>query len=123
MNDIVITVDKADLLKVLRQNRETHGIAFASAWDGYTKMARAELEEKLARIKAGKPIDPFLGHNPPDDHTRDYDDVIEMLEMDTTNQVQPPTCSRSSAATSSDNWGYSQTWTSTNTAYIQAAGQ
>jgi hypothetical protein len=121
MNDITITVEKVKLLDVLKSNRTTHGIAYASAWEGYCKMARTELEEKLARIKQGRRIDPFLGHNPPDDHTRDYDDVIEMLEMDVRDTVDLTQAQFRCYV--KDNWGWKQTWTASNTAYIEASGR
>lgn len=119
MSYITILVTKDELLTVLRENREKHRGLFEKAWDGYCTLTRAELEEKLARIKKGKSIDCFFRNQPPDDHTDDYDDVIDMLTMATDEKIELTQPQFKQYV--KDDWGWSQTWTSSNTAYIAAS--
>lgn len=119
-NEIAITVDKDALLGILKDNRGNHGAAFRKAWDGYTKLVREELEGMLAAIKDNKPVRRFLNNVPPEDHTNDYDDVIDMLQMSINNTVdltQPQF-----RQYVKDDWGWKQTWEASNTAYIAASG-
>lgn len=115
--DIEITVDKAVLLNTLKENREKHGELYLKAWEGYVKLTRKELEEKLERIKNNKPIDRYLGNNPPEDHTRDYDDVIDMLEMSIGNTIELTQGQFRQYV--KDDWGWKEAWTASNTAYLE----
>jgi hypothetical protein len=78
-----ITVNKEELLEKLRANRENHRAVFQAALEGYRTEALDRLEEKVAALRAGKIPDLKLGLVVPADHTRDYDRVIAMVEMDT----------------------------------------
>ena len=116
--EITIEVDKNDLLDRLRENRANHRQLFERAWEGYCKLAHEELEKMLAEIRQRKPIARFLSHTPPDDHTDDYDDVIEMLEMDLGEKV---TLSQSQFRQYvKDDWGWQDQWITSNTAYLEA---
>lgn len=77
------TVRKTKILAVLQQNRAKHRRVFEAAVDGYRKEATRRLEENLDALRAGK-LPTVSIHLPlPQDHTRDYDRVIKMIEMDT----------------------------------------
>lgn len=120
MNEITITVDKDALLGILKENRGKHGAAFQKAWDGYTMVVRGELEGLLAAVRDNKPIPRLLNNVPPDDHTNDYDDVIDMLQMaigNTIDLTQPQF-----RQYVKDDWGWKQNWETSNTAYIEASG-
>lgn len=121
MNEITITVDLNELLTRLKENRAGHAQAYAKAWEGYMKVTREELEDKLARIKAGKPIDRFLGGSPPEDHTKDYDVVIEMLVMSVGNTLSLTQGQFRQYV--QDDWGWKEQWTTSNTAYLAAASR
>jgi hypothetical protein len=108
-----------EILKAkLRENRDSHHDQFEKAWQGYCKMVRAELEHKLERIKAGKPIDRYLGHTPPEDHTGDYDDVIAMLEMMLDESIELTQGQFKQYV--QDDWGWKEQWVTSNTAYMQS---
>lgn len=82
-----ITVDKGALLQILRENREQHRALFEEALEGYRKRAIEDLEQHIERIKAGKVEKVFVELPLPQDHTRDYDRVIRMLEMHLGEQI------------------------------------
>jgi hypothetical protein len=114
--DIEITVGKPALLEKLRSNRDSHRGLYEKAYEGYRKAMLADLEAKLTDLKAGKAVDPYLRHQAPEDHTRDYDDVVDMLEMhqgDTLELTQAQF-----RCYVKDDWGWKKTWTTSNSAYI-----
>jgi hypothetical protein len=78
-----ITVNKAELLTKLRENRENHRTVFDAALEGWRVEALARLEEKTAALKAGRLPDIKISLAMPQDHTKDYDRIIAMVEMHT----------------------------------------
>ena len=77
-----ITMKKSVLLDKLRENQRAHKAIFDEAVDGYKKQALALLEEHLKRIRDGKMIEVAVHLPVPENHTRDYDRVIAMMELD-----------------------------------------
>ncbi len=119
MAGFMITVDKTQLLEALRENREKHKEAYALAIKGYLIGQKRELEEMLAQVEAGEPVNRHLSHNPPDDHTDSYDEAIEMLEW-ATEQTLEMTQSQF-AQYVRDDWGWKGNWSVSNEAYIAVA--
>ncbi len=76
-----VKVNKDDLLKVLKENRETHRSLFLEALEGYREKVIELLTINLENTKAGKKIVTFLQLPVPTDQTSEYDQIIRMLEM------------------------------------------
>ncbi len=76
-----VKVNKNDLLKVLRENRETHRSLFLEALEGYREKVIELLTVNLENVKAGKQIVTFINLPVPKDQTSEYDQIIRMLEM------------------------------------------
>ena len=76
-----VTVPVKDLLEKLYLNRTAHRELYEKAEKGYRATVIEELDKHLANARRGKPIEHFIRFDPPDDHTRDYDVAIQMLEM------------------------------------------
>lgn len=112
-----VTVEKQALMEILRQNRDSHGSVYEKAWAGYRKATIAELEGMLDRIKNGQQIAVALANVPPEDHTSDYNDVIDMLEMDTGDTVVLSQAQFRCYV--KDNWGWKQQWTTSTSQYLQ----
>lgn len=119
--DITITVNKDTLLTALKENREQHHEQYEKAWDGYCVIARETLEAMLDTIKQKKPIGQYIKHAPPEDHTADYDDVIDMLEWSLGDEVELTQTQFIQYV--KDDWGWKDQWTTSNTSYIQASGR
>jgi hypothetical protein len=79
--NIGVTVHKKDLLTILRDNREKHRSVFLEALDGYREAAVRELDVMIEAAKSGGRILRAIEIVEPEDHTRDYDRAIRMLEM------------------------------------------
>lgn len=76
-----VKVNKEDLLKVLKENRETHRSLFLKALEGYREEVIKLLTVNLNNVKAGKQIVTFLQLPVPKDQTSEYDQIIRMLGM------------------------------------------
>lgn len=76
------TVKKNELLGILRENRDKHRSVFTAALDGYRAESRKLLEEHLQWLSEGRTPKIYIILSRPEDHTRDYDRIIKMLEME-----------------------------------------
>ena len=84
MNDFgesKITVKKDELLVKIRGNRDAHRGVFLEAQKGYREKVIDELDVMLKDAREGRGIRRTVELVEPQDHTRDYDRVIKMLEM------------------------------------------
>lgn len=76
-----ITVNKADLLAKLEQNRTDHRGIFEEALDGFAREAEQELNLRLTQLREGLRRDLVIRKPVPTDHTNDYDRAIAMIQM------------------------------------------
>jgi hypothetical protein len=79
--DIRVSIGKQELLDALTANREQHRRIFEEACEGYRAKAVEILEQNIANIKARKLERIHVSLPVPEDHTKDYDRVIRMVEM------------------------------------------
>lgn len=84
----IITVKKEELLKALETNREVHTREYADAIAGYHEAVLAELGKMYADAKEGKEYRKHVNLAEPENHTKDYDRVIRMLQMCVPETVQ-----------------------------------
>lgn len=82
-----VPVRKEELLKKLKENRLNHRSIFEEACEKYREAAIRELDNMLSDAKANKKIRKVLALEEPQDHTKDYDRVIVMLEMCTKDEI------------------------------------
>lgn len=80
-SDIRVSVGKKELLDALMTNREQHRRIFEEACEGYRAKAVDILEQNIANIKVRKLERIHVNLPVPEDHTKDYDRVIRMVEM------------------------------------------
>lgn len=79
MNEVKMKRDV--LLEKVRTNRTEHITVLEKAKAGYRSAAIDKLKARLKDAIDGGPISLRIDLNAPEDHTRDYDRVITMLEM------------------------------------------
>lgn len=115
MMDMIITVDKAALLKKLQGNRETHRETFTAALAGYAAEAENLLREHLEYLSQGKTpkINIILAR--PEDRTRDYDRVIGMLQMHTGDTFDLDETSYAQYV--DDDWSWKRQWLQLSASY------
>lgn len=83
-----IKVKKNDLIAIIEKNRDEHRGIFEQALIGYRAFVAQKLEEKIERLKEGKTIEESFRFIVPQDHTDDYNRVIDMLKMDLNEEVE-----------------------------------
>ncbi len=84
----IIKVRKAELLEKVRINRDAHRELFLKAQEGFRQRAIEELDDMLRLAKEGRDVRLYVGLEAPEDHTDEYNRAIEMLEMETGDEVQ-----------------------------------
>jgi hypothetical protein len=84
--DNKVTVKKSDLLEALTKNRETHSREYKEAFEGYKIAFVQEAVKLLEKAKSGEFDKTAITCKPPQDHTKDYDRVIRMLQMSTADE-------------------------------------
>jgi hypothetical protein len=78
----VITVEKTKLRAAVQKNRDLHKAIFDEAVIGYKEEAVRLLEAHIERIKAGKVGYVAVSLPMPVNHTRDYDRILAILDME-----------------------------------------
>lgn len=115
-NDLTTTVDIKALLVALRKNRDAHGAAYQKAKTGYVRTTMAQLQDYITELAAGQALNrPFIPI-PPEDHTRDYDDAIALLEW--SQDVTIELTQAQFRQYVQDDWGWKEGWLVSNTAYL-----
>lgn len=109
----IITVD---LLDRIRSNRASHRDLFLKAQKGYRKEVIKELDQMMSDAKEGKPIGRFITLPEPEDHTDDYDVVIDMLEMSVSTSIELSNHEFRSYVR--DEWAWSALANATNIFYV-----
>lgn len=109
-------IDKAVLLEILRENKRRHQEVFEEAVEGWRRHVLDILAEKEKLIRAGRlPKAITISLPAPENHTRDYDRVIGMLELHQGNTFtlgdQEYSCYVN------DDWDWKRRWTISNSGY------
>ncbi len=69
------------LQELIHNNRETHAKIFSEATENYREALKRELQNKLALLSAGKPVEPHSSLIVPRCYLSSYDTVISMLDF------------------------------------------
>lgn len=110
-----IRVDKKQLISDLKKNRGKHRAIFDQAVEGYKKLAVRQLTDHIKRIQKGKLVEVYVRLPLPEDHTRDYDRVIQMLEFSLDDTV--PLSESDFRAYVQDDWDWKRAFLSSSAAY------
>lgn len=76
-----VRINREKLLAAIKTNREVHDADYKSAMIAYREAAVERLVKMLQAAKAGEKIERYLDIPQPEQHLREYDQVIEMLGM------------------------------------------
>lgn len=76
-----VKVAKAEFIDKVTANKEKHRGNFELAQAGYREFLIAELDRRLDDAKRGLKIDHYIRLIEPEDHTDDYDTVLQMAAM------------------------------------------
>jgi hypothetical protein len=110
------TIQKDQLLEILRENRASHMAEFEKAVEGYRKLREAQLEEQLADIRAGRIREKWQALPVPFNQQKDYDRVIRLIELDISDVV---TLNEAEVAQYvMDDWHWKQNFTASTSYYV-----
>ena len=76
-----VKVKREELLSKVVANRANHRQTFEDGQEVYREQVIAELDQMLEDARRGRKVKRAISLPEPEDHTRDYDRVISMLEM------------------------------------------
>lgn len=82
-----VTVDRNTLVNILEKNKKEHREKFNKAWEVFNKKAIDWFEKRLAQLQKGKLPDTYFTLPVPEDHTDDYKQMIDMLNMHTNETI------------------------------------
>lgn len=85
-----VKVKTGELLLKLRANRASHKGDFEKAMVAFRAKAIEELDASIKRAREGGNISLYIGIPQPEEHTKDYDRVITMLEMAVDEVIEIP---------------------------------
>lgn len=110
-----VTVAKTKFIERVQANRDSHRATFEKAQEGYRAFLIKELEQRLDEARRGLKIDRFIHLDEPEDHTADYDQVLEMAHMSVDETVE--VTAQEFAWYVLDRWQWKQQWVATNSTY------
>jgi hypothetical protein len=113
MNTII---GRAQLLEAIKENRNGHRDLFLKAVEGYQTEALRMLKDHINKIKSNKLYPVFINLPVPEDHTKDYDRIIKMIEMDSRAEIELTESEFKMYVM--DDWNWKAQWTTSNSAYL-----
>lgn len=116
MNEV--KVDKAALTERVQTNRDKHRDLYEKAIEGYRETVIAWFNKNIDRAKAGKAFETYFRLDKPEDHTADYDRVLDMLSMSLDGEITLQAHEFDQYVR--DNWGWSGKFSQTSSAYIKS---
>jgi hypothetical protein len=116
-----VKVDKAELIKLVKANRDGHRKIFEEALAGYKKQAMKQLDAYIERIDRGDVIAVAFYVPVPEDHTDDYDRVLTMLDMSVDDTIEID--QNAFASYVMDDWQWKKQFLTTNSSYSKLAAR
>jgi hypothetical protein len=87
LGDSKVTIKRTDLLTALKENQTKHAAEYKEAYEGYKVAFVTEAERLVVRAKEGKFDIQVIALAAPQDHSKDYNRVIRMMEMCTADEI------------------------------------
>jgi hypothetical protein len=112
-----VKVAKDHVYCIVEENRKKHRAEFEKALEGWKSACILVLESNLEALRSGRAQRVFINEPPPEDHTRDYDRVLRMLEMSVEDEVVLPAQSFEQFVL--DEWGWKEAWAATTSKYLK----
>jgi hypothetical protein len=110
-----VRVNKDDLLERIKTNRDQHRTIFEEALEGWKKKVTEVLEERYQSALQGKDFNILIHLPRPEDHTDQYDTVIELLGMSLDEELE--LTQHDFACYALDKWQWQQQFLTTSAHY------
>ena len=106
----------SEVLDILKKNRDLHREIFIAAQKIYRSEVIRKLDQALQAAKDGKEFPSYIQIPEPEDHTKDYDRVIRMLELSTEETIE--LSEQEVEVYVMDRWSWSHSWAASNIRYL-----
>jgi NOL1/NOP2/fmu family ribosome biogenesis protein len=115
-----VRIKKEKLRAILLKNREDHHGIFIEAQKKYREVAIEKLDEQLRIAREGKPFQLMMlaALTPPEDHTKDYDRVLGMLDLSEDDVIE--LSNENFKCYVQDQWNWTRSWAVSNSRYSSA---
>jgi len=110
-----INVDKNELIKILKENKDKHEKLYDEAVIGYRAEVCEKLEDALRKASCGEKYITNLEMSVPQHYLKDYDRIIGMLELATEKEIELNSGEYDQYV--NDEWHWAGTTKSINTMY------
>jgi hypothetical protein len=110
-----VKLNKVELRAIVQKNRDAHKAIYEQAFEGYRKACVANLEQNLEAVRKGSKQRVWLTEVPPDDHTKDYDRILRMIDLSIDTEVV--LTEKGFQQYVLDDWDWKQAWATANTKY------
>jgi hypothetical protein len=111
-----VRIDKDALRERVQANRDQHRELYEKAIEGYRKTVIDWFNDQVDRAKAGKSYETYFSMPKPEDHTDDYDRVLDMLDMSIESNFE--LSQQEFAQYVRDDWGWKREFTATSSNYV-----
>jgi hypothetical protein len=113
-----VLVNRETVLERVKANREDHRAKFEEAIEGYKHRAIELLEEHIDRIRYKGPERVFVSLPWPEDHTEDYDRIVDQLEFSLDDKLELNEQEFNTYVR--DEWGWQKNFAETYSMYTQS---
>jgi hypothetical protein len=112
-----VTIDKMQLQERIMANHAKHREMYERAIEGYRKTVIGWFNEQVDRAKAGAGFETAFAMPKPVDHTADYEQILDMLQMSV--EVEITLSHQEFAQYVRDDWGWKREFIATSSNYMQ----
>jgi len=113
-----VRVNKGELIQIITENKRKHRDLFSKAFDGYRLECIAILTENLNSLQKGICRAVIFHEQAPEDHSEDYNTVLNMLNMSTDSIIE--LTHQEFQQYVEDNWNWRERWAASNMKYYAA---
>lgn len=114
-----VKINKKSLLKTVVENRVSHKKIVDEAMKGYQEVVLDALAKRNIDVHNGTNVHLRFDHNEPENHLKEYDRIIRMLNMSSDKIVE--LSSQEFDWYVMDNWHWKNQWIHSNAVYSQSA--
>jgi len=114
-----IKVKKDEIVKIIQDNMIKHKDIFKEAVEAYKKKLLQLLEDKIELVKRGSKINMFIQLPEPENHTKDYKRILEMLKMEVRVDIELE--ENQFAMYVLDDWEWKREWVKNTLSYTSSA--
>lgn len=111
-----IEVKRVSLIVDIKKNCKKHGEVFEKALGKYREKGIEVFEKQIDRLKKGKMVDTYVHLIRPENHTKDYNKIIGMLEMDVRTNITLTEEEYQNYVL--DEWPWTEQWKTSTMSYV-----